>query len=310
MVAWLAKGLAGAEEVPGMVGLVVGQVGSGGISLEQPQRSVAWLGKGRAWWAKAHVGRARHLRRGQPAAHQSAGAVVLEHGLPGKQRRVRVVSHEEGFSVLWAWRRMAPVGLHVMRGPRGLTKTARHVWLEVSLSWEPRRTHSRSRLALSRRHQGHLHRCGRAPEVRVDVDVFGLGGQRWVGVLGKPRWGCAHHPWWRRLSVDHVWGHERLQGLLDQGPPRLREERGASQSRVMLRVGGHSRSRVLHVHVSHERISVVIHSPPVSPHVVRQKACHASSSSASSSSSPPAITPLSFFLLLFLELSKIRFGLF
>lgn len=177
MVAWLPKRLPGAQELPGMVGLMVRQAGSGGISLVQPQWTVAWLVKSWAWWAKAQVGWARHLRRGQVGAHQGAGAVVLKHGLPGKKRRVHVVSHEEGFTVLWPWRWMAPVGLHVMRGPRGLTKTTRHVRLEVCLSWEPRRTHSRSRLALSRRHQGHLHRCCGAPEMRINVDGFGLGGR-------------------------------------------------------------------------------------------------------------------------------------
>lgn len=160
MVAWLPKRLPGAHELPGMVGLMdlVRQAGSEGLSLEQPQWTVAWRVKSWSWWAKAHVVRAGHMRWGQVSAHQGAGAVVLKHGLPGKRRRVRVFSHKEGLSVLWPWRWMAPEGLHVRRGSRGLTITTRHVLLEVSLSWEPRRTHSRSRLALSRRHQGHLHR--------------------------------------------------------------------------------------------------------------------------------------------------------
>lgn len=57
-----------------------------------------------------------------------------------------------------ALRWLVPKGLHVMRGPLGLTKITRHVLLELSRSREPLRTHSRSGLALSRRHQGHLYR--------------------------------------------------------------------------------------------------------------------------------------------------------
>lgn len=54
---------------------------------------------------------------------------------------VRLTSHKEGFSVLGALRWLVPKGLHVMRGPLGLTEITRHVLLKVSRSLGKHKTH-------------------------------------------------------------------------------------------------------------------------------------------------------------------------
>lgn len=45
-----------------------------------------------------------------------------------------LTSHKERLSLLGSLRWLAPEGLHVMRGPLGLTKIWGHVLLEVSRS--------------------------------------------------------------------------------------------------------------------------------------------------------------------------------
>lgn len=45
-----------------------------------------------------------------------------------------LTSHKQGLSVLGALGWLVPKGLHVMRGPLGLTKITRHVLLKVSWS--------------------------------------------------------------------------------------------------------------------------------------------------------------------------------
>lgn len=136
-----------------------------------------------------------------------------------------------------ALRWLVPKGLHVMRGPLGLAKITRHVLVEVSWTGESLRTHSRSGLALSRRHQGHLYRGRRGPsEMGVNVDVFRLWRLLLV-MLGEAGWWGAHHPWrWLHLrphwwgAVRHVRGYEWLEGLLGQGAPVVLERRGSSRT--------------------------------------------------------------------------------
>ena len=52
-----------------------------------------------------------------------------------------LTSHKDGLSVLGALRWLVPKGLHVMRGPLGLTEITRHVLLKVSRSLGKRKTH-------------------------------------------------------------------------------------------------------------------------------------------------------------------------
>lgn len=54
---------------------------------------------------------------------------------------MELTSHKEGLSILGALRWLVPKGLHVMRGPLGLTKITRHVLMEVSRSLGKHKTH-------------------------------------------------------------------------------------------------------------------------------------------------------------------------
>lgn len=127
------------------------EVGSGGLPLEQAQGAGALAEAG---LAEGRVTLAGHLLvvAAVVAVHGGGRVLVVEHVLAGEPR----FANEEGLPVLEGWRGLVSPGLHVMGGPLGLAKITRHVLLEVPRSREPLRTHSRSGLALSRRHQGHL----------------------------------------------------------------------------------------------------------------------------------------------------------
>lgn len=256
---------------------------------------------------------------GVAVIHELSGVVLIEHMLswePG-------LADEERLSLLRECRRRAAPGLGVL-GSGALAVVPGDVLLllllrlgglrEVRRAREPRGTSSRPGLVLHW-HQGHLRRSSRsAPEVGVDVDVFGLlrgavgggrGAQEAVGVHLGPQRRCVHGA----QALGQVRGDQRLwrgpmRALIVKRPPRrvlvLLMATMGMRRHPRMGLQGHEQGPLL-VHPSSSTAAEVSHAKPM-------EGGPSSSASSSSPASPSeaALPPLA---LLLLKLLQAGFGL-
>lgn len=282
-------------------GLVRGQVWSWRVPCKHSWYTLALLIKGRTWWPESYVALAREVLLLMDVVAVQ-GAVVIVRVLAGIKCRIWTLSNKEALSVLGAEMGLVSKGLHVMRRPLGLTKITWHGLMKVSQSREPLRTHSRSGLALSRRHQGHLYRrWSWTSEVGVYVNVLWL--WRLLGMMVREiGWRGAHHRRWpfhlrsqRWRAERHTRRNERLRGLRCQQVPMLLERKRSSWPGWMVLLGlelllmrlmqmSHSGGMLLH---NHERVDPVMHSSPISTSIVHSVSMMKTSAS---STAPLSIT--------------------